>query len=68
MNEKRAELLGRLKAYAEQFEDDFPTIPLMLNRTEDEVIEIIDRCLREGRDVYEIGYLPFPDADRAVHI
>lgn len=46
-----------LKQYDAMFEGGFPTIPLALSRTEDEIIEIIDSCISEKKDVYDLGYL-----------
>ncbi len=46
-----------LKQYNEMFEGGFPTIPLALSRSEDEIIEIINRCISEKKDVYDLGYL-----------
>ena len=50
------ELVLALEKCEERFET-FPTIPLCLGRSEEEVIQIIGRCLQEGKDVYELGYL-----------
>ncbi len=48
-----------LKAYDEEeaFEDTFPTIPLLLGNSEEEVIEMINECIKNKKDVYEMGYL-----------
>ena len=54
MNEKLRELM---KLYLEKFGDSFPTAPLAWNRTEAELMEIVQHCLKEGKDVYELGYL-----------
>ena len=51
------ELDKKLEEYGKRFSDGFPTIPLMLGRTDEEVIEIIDDCLKKGKDVYELGYV-----------
>lgn len=48
-------LENKLNQYADRFKDDFPTIPLMWGRSEEEVVSIINRCLREGKDVYTLG-------------
>lgn len=47
----------KMDEYAEMFDDGFPTIPLATGRTEKELIEIIDKCLKEKKDVYELGYV-----------
>lgn len=54
-NEKEA-----VKAYNEKFEDGFPSIPL-LSRPEKEVIEIVESCIENDKDVYEMGYLKLDD-------
>jgi len=51
------ECLKSLKQYNDMFEGGFPTIPLALSRTDKEIIEIIDRCISEKKDVYDLGYL-----------
>ena len=48
---------AKLKEYADKFEDGFPMIPLGRGRSDDEVIKIIDRCLKAGKDVYKMGYV-----------
>ena len=48
---------AKLSAYTMKFNDGFPMMPLGWGRSDDEIIEIIDRCLTEGKDVYELGYL-----------
>lgn len=47
----------KLNEYEEMFGDQFPTYPLMLTRTEEQAIEIIDSCIRNKKDVYAMGYL-----------
>jgi uncharacterized protein YktA (UPF0223 family) len=51
------ELEERLQMYEKTFGESFPTYPLMLSKTEEEMIEIIDRCLDVEQDVYEMGIL-----------
>lgn len=41
--------------YAERFGDGFPSYQLARGRTDDEVIDIIKRCLAEGKDAYALG-------------
>lgn len=43
--------------YAKRFDDGFPMIPLGFGRTEEEVNALIKRCLKEGKDAYELGLL-----------
>ena len=57
------ELIGKLDSYYETFGSDFPTIPLMESRTQDEIIGMIDRCISEGKSVYALGYLPDPNQE-----
>lgn len=53
----KKEVEEAIKLYDETFEDAFPTIPLLMDIPDDEVIEMINKCVVEGRDVYEMGYL-----------
>ncbi len=53
------ELEKMLEKYDNHF-PSFPTIPLLMDNSEEEVIKIIKRCLAENKDVYELGYLPDP--------
>lgn len=46
-----------LKSYEKKFDDSFPTVPLLLHGSDEEVIEIINKCIAEGKDVYDMGYL-----------
>lgn len=50
------ELLKALGRYQDCFNDRFPTIPLYKGNDE-ETIEIIDRCIENKKDVYEMGFL-----------
>lgn len=47
----------KLNQYEKAFDEGFPTYPLMLSKTDDEIIEVIDKCLDSGKDVYELGIL-----------
>ena len=38
--------------YIEKFDDYFPNMAL----SEDKEVEIIEKCLKEGKDAYELGY------------
>ena len=51
----------KLAEYLEIFKEGFPMIPLKWGRTDKQVIEIIDRCLKEKKDVYELGYITDDD-------
>lgn len=51
----------KLQEYSERFDDSFPMMPLGWGRNEKEIISIIDRCLKEGKDVYELGYVTDDD-------
>lgn len=44
-----------LEKYAKAFEDGFPMYQVGRGRNEEEVIEIIKRCLKVKKDVYELG-------------
>lgn len=49
-------LLQALELYENTFDDSFPTIPIS-GRTEEEMIDMINKCVSEKKDVYEMGYL-----------
>lgn len=38
--------------YIEKFDDYFPNMAL----SEDKEVEIIEKCLKEGKDAYELAY------------
>lgn len=57
MNEKLQKVLER---YKEKFNDDFPTIPFE-SQEDEEIIDIIDECIEENKDVYDLGYLSLDD-------
>lgn len=52
-----------LEAYDEAFNDSFPTIPLLRGRTDAEAVEMIEKCLKENKDVYAMGYLDLEDVE-----
>lgn len=56
-----SEVDKKMLAYAKKFGDTFPIMPLGWGRTDEEVIEIIDRCLKTGKDAYELGYVEDDD-------
>lgn len=47
----------KLNMYEKTFGESFPTYPLMMSRTDEEIIEIIDKCLDADKDVYAMGIL-----------
>lgn len=57
MNEKLQKALER---YKEKFNDDLPTIPFE-SQEDEEIIDIIDECIEENKDVYDLGYLSLDD-------
>lgn len=57
MSEKLQKALER---YKKKFNDDFPTIPFD-SREDVEIIDIIDECIEENKDVYDLGYLSLDD-------
>jgi len=50
------QILNALNRYYDTFDDSFP-MAAMSGVGENEVIEIIDRCVSENKDVYDLGYL-----------
>ena len=57
MSEKLQKALER---YKKKFNDDFPTIPFD-SREDAEIIDIIDECIEENKDAYDLGYLSLDD-------
>jgi len=57
MSEKLQKALER---YKKKFNDDFPTIPFE-SQEDEEIIDIIDECIEENKDVYDLGYLSLDD-------
>lgn len=49
-------LLQALEQYEQVFDDSFPTIP-MSGHTEEEMIDMINKCISEKKDAYDMGYL-----------
>ena len=59
-----SEIDKHLEEYARAFGDGFPMYQLGRGGTTDEeVIEIIKRCLSEKKDVYALGILKDDDTD-----
>ena len=46
-----------IEKYEEIFESGFPTIPLAWGRSRAELEKIINDCIKQGKDVYELGYV-----------
>lgn len=44
-----------LDQYVKKFGDGFPMIPLAWGRSDEEVCEIIKKCIKAGKDAYELG-------------
>lgn len=44
-----------LEKYAEIFGDGFPMFQIAATRTEAETMDIIKRCIEEGKDAYALG-------------
>lgn len=47
--------------YKKKFNDDFPTIPLAESMSEEEIMAMIDECISNNKDVYDMGYLSSDD-------
>ena len=60
-NNMSEKLQKAYELYKTTFNDDFPTIPLAESLTDKEIIEIIDECVEENKDVYDLGYLQLDD-------
>lgn len=51
------DLEKKMQKYTQVFGEAFPMIPLGWGRSDAEIIAIIDKCLKENKDVYELGYV-----------
>ena len=49
-------LLQALDLYEKTFDDSFPTVP-MSGHTEEEMIDMVGKCVSAKKDVYDMGYL-----------
>ena len=49
-------LLQALDLYEKAFDDSFPTVP-MSGHTEEEIIDMINKCVSAKKDVHDMGYL-----------
>ena len=45
----------KLSEYVDRFNEGFPMIPLGWGRSDDEIIELIDKCLQANKNAYEMG-------------
>jgi hypothetical protein len=45
----------KLEQYAKMFDDGFPMYQLGRGRTDEEIVELIDTCIKEKKDAYEIN-------------
>lgn len=54
-------LMKKMEQYAKKFGDGFPMYQLGRGRTNEEIIEIIDRCLKAGKDAYDLGLVSDDD-------
>lgn len=52
-----AEIDKAIELYEKTFHDPFPTIPVLRDKSKAEVVEIINKCISEGKDVYDMEYL-----------
>lgn len=43
--------------YEERFDDSFPTIPLLMEKSDEEVVDMIYRCIALDKEVYNLGIL-----------
>lgn len=51
----------KMSEYCKMFGDSFPMMPLGCGRADAEIIEIIDRCIKAKKDVYELGLIDDDD-------
>lgn len=51
----------KMKEYYDKFGSAFPMIPLGWGRSDDEVVEMIQKCLDADKDVYAMGFVLLGD-------
>lgn len=51
------ELDKALKLYEQTFGEAFPMFPMRTTTTTNEVVDIINKCIDNNKDVYDMGYL-----------
>lgn len=55
------DFVNKIEEYNKMFPDRIPTEPLSSLYTMEELVKIIDRCLREGKDVFELEYITYEE-------
>lgn len=55
-NEREGTLDDLMRKYAEVFREGFPSFQVFRGRRTQECIDIVQRCLSEHKDAYELGY------------
>lgn len=51
-----SETMELLKRYAKEFDEGFPMYQVGRGLEENQIAEIVKKCLREGKDAYQLGY------------
>lgn len=54
-------LIKALEEYEKAFNDGFPTVPLLSEHEESEIIDMIGKCIESNKDAYDMGYLELDD-------
>ncbi len=49
-------LCNAFALYEKEFGEAFPTIPLALSRTEQELLAMVHTCIARGKTVYDLGF------------
>ena len=62
MTKLEREMWNVIKKYDKRF-SNFPTIPLLDAWSMSEVIEKLTTCLKENKDIYEMGFYEEPPYD-----
>lgn len=57
------DFITKMTEYDNMFEDGLPTEPLSSKYNESEMVEIMDRCIKERKDVFELGYITEQEVD-----
>ena len=47
----------KMAEYEEMFDDVVPSVPSFVSLTDEEMIKMIDNCLENKKDLYEMGYI-----------
>lgn len=53
-------MFDALAEYVERFNDGFPTMEVSAD-TDDEIIEMIQKCINAGKNAYEMGFATHDD-------